>query len=760
MSSRNKTLQPELTRRALLASLAGGSLVLAAQIEAAPLVSLVEPGTLLAFEPDLFLSIAPDGGVTIVAHRSEMGTGIRTALPMVVADELGANWDRCEIVQAGSAPQLGSQNTDGSRSVRRFFNRMRVAGATARTMLERAAAAEWGVDAAECHARGHAVEHEGSEKRLEFAELVEAAAKLAVPKPDELKFKSAEERTLIGTNVPLTDLGGLTRGTATFGLDARLDDQLFAVIARSPVLGASPTSFNADKALEVQGVVDVVELPSYQGAPVFQALGGIAVLATNTWAAIKGREALEIEWGESPHDDYDSGALEEALAESARSPGKVWREAGDVEAVFADASDSSVVEADYYVPLLAHAPMEPPCALADVLTDDDGNVTSCEVWAPTQNPQAASDTLAQVLGMQRGSPIVNVTLLGGGFGRKSKPDYVVEAAMLSRLMGQPIHVTWTREDDLRHDYYHAVAAVHMSAVCDDEGKPKAWLQRSAFTPINSTFAPGTRDGGAGEMGMGFTDLPYVLDNLRVENGPGDAHVRIGWLRSVAHIYHAFGVCSFPDELAHRAGRDPLEYLMELLGKDRHLDLTGVEYGNGGESTDDYPIDIGRLKHVTERAAKMAGWGRKLPKGSALGIACHRSFLSYCANVVEVEVSKKGELRIPKVWSVIDAGTVVHPDRVRAQMEGAAVFGASLALFGEISAKDGRVEQSNFDDYRIARMTEAPQEVEVEIVASEAPPAGVGEVGVPPFAPALCNAIHAATGKRIRRLPLAQHDLSW
>lgn len=760
MSSATNNPSSSLSRRGFIASLSGAGFLLAARAGASPLIALVTDPGALDFEPDLFLSIAPDGLVTIVAHRSEMGTGIRTALPMVVADELGANWDRVKIVQAIGDRRYGSQNTDGSHSIRRFFDRMRVAGATARTMLERAAAQQWGVDPSECRGQAHEVLHEGSGKKLAYGDLVEAAAALGVPKPTELDFKPSAERTLIGTNVPLTDMDGLVSGQGTFGMDARLEDQLFAVIARSPVLGAPVKSFNPDEAMKVAGVVDVIELPGFEGAPLFQALGGVAVLAENTWAAIKGREALEIEWGESPHDDYDSSELEAALEASARESGKVWREAGDVEAAFADAKDDDVVEADYYVPLLAHAPMEPPCALADVRVDDNGAVTECEVWAPTQNPQAAQDSLAGTLGIPGEKAIVNVTLLGGGFGRKSKPDYIVEAALLSQMMGRPIHVTWTREDDIRHDYYHAVAGVHMSAACDENGMPKGWLQRSAFTTISSTFALGAREGGAGEMGMGFTDLPYAIDNLRVENGPGDAHVRIGWMRSVAHIYHAFGVCSFPDELAHRAGRDPLEYLMALLGEDRHLDMKGVQYGNGGESFEDYPIDIARLKHVTERAAKMAGWGRKMPKGRALGIACHRSFLSYCANVVEVEVSQDGTVKIPKVWAVIDAGLVVHPDRVKAQMEGAAVFGASLTLHGEISAKEGRIEQGNFDDYKIARSTEAPQEIEVEIVQNDAPPAGVGEVGVPPFAPAMCNAIHAATGKRIRRLPLAKHDLSW
>ncbi len=752
-------LRPALSRRAFMASLSAGSLVLATRFASGASVSLVGSSA-LDFEPDLFVSIDPTGLVTILAHRSEMGTGIRTALPMVVADELGADWERVVIEQSIGDARTGSQNTDGSQSVRGFYDRMRIAGATARRMLEQAAAQEWGVDAEECNASEHKVTHKASKRSLGFGELVEAASKLDVPAPQSLRMRDKKEYRIVGKNVPLTDMDGLLDGSAKFGIDARLDGQLYAVIARSPVLGGTLVNYDSDAALAVDGVVEVLEIPPFEAPHSFQALGGVAVVATNTWAAIQGRKALAVEWEAGPNGAFESKAFEAELAESARTPGRVCRDEGDAVAALKDADPADVFSADYYVPFLAHAPMEPPCALANVELNSDGQVTHCEVWTATQNPQAAQGILAGTLGIPPEQAIVNVTLLGGGFGRKSKPDYVAEAAILSRDLGAPVHVTWTREDDIRHDYYHTVGAVHMQAVQDKQGKPTAWLQRSAFPPITSTFVAGARDGGAGEMGMGFTDLPYALDHLRVENSPASAHLRIGWLRSVAHIYHAFGVCSFPDELAHRAGKEPLSYLLELLGEDRHLKLDGVQYSNGGESMEDYPIDIARLRHVTERAAKLAGWGRKLPKGKGLGIACHRSFLSYCATVVEVDVSKSGVLSITKVSSVIDAGTVIHPDRVKAQMEGAAVFGTSLAVHGEITAKDGAVIESNFDTYPLARMNDAPKEIQVEIVENDAPPGGVGEVGVPPFAPALCNAIFAATGKRVRRLPIRHHDLSW
>lgn len=762
MSTTERTIDwaPGVSRRGFLASLSAGALVLAGRASGAGALQRLVQDEDLPFEPDLFVAIAPDGAVSILAHRSEMGTGIRTALPMVVADELGADWDRVTIRQAIGDERVGSQNTDGSRSIRRFYHRMRVVGATARTMLERAAAQTWGVEAPECKAREHAVVHASSDRRLGFGALVATARTLEVPPEDELVFRDPSERRYVGHDVPIADLDGIVTGGAEFGLDVRHAGQLFAVIERSPVLGGRVRSFDDARARAVPGVVDVLEVQPFEPPHGFQALGGVAVLAESTWAALQGRRALEVEWTDSDHSGYESTSFSAELAGEAREPGKVWREVGDVDAAFAAAPAEAVFEADYSAPHLAHAPMEPPCALAIVRKGGGGEPTSVEAWAPTQNPQAAQNQLAATFGLDKEEITVNVTLLGGGFGRKSKPDFIVEAALLSAATDRPVHVTWTREDDIRHDYFHTVSAMHLKAVLDERGLPAAWLQRSVFPPIFSTFAPGARDASNLEMGLGATCVPYAVPSLRVESGAADAHVRIGWLRSVAHVYHAFGICSFPDELAHRAGRDPYEYLMALLGDPRHVDLEGLDYPNHGEPLERYPFDVARLRHVTERAAELAGWGAPLPRGRARGIACHRSFLSYCANVVEVEVTRDGRISIPRATVVIDAGTVVHPDRVRAQMEGAAVFGASLALYGEITAEDGAVVQSNFHDYPVARIYDAPREIEVEIVESDALPAGVGEVGVPPFAPALCNAVFSATGKRVRELPLARHDLSW
>lgn len=743
-----------VSRRGFLAGLVGGGGLLLG-VGAAPVRALAGLAADESFVPDLWIAVAPDGAVTLVAHRSEMGTGIRTALPMLLADELGADWGRVSVSQAPGDPAYGDQNTDGSRSVTWFYDTMRQAGASARMMLERAAAARWGVDAAECSARDHQVVHQASGRSAGFGELAGAASEQAVPGEDELVLRDrAEWRHTGKQGVPLVDARGLSDGSATFGLDVRREDMLFAVIARPPVLGGEATAWDEDAALAVPGVRAVLPIPRFEGPHAFQPLGGVAVLADDTWSALRGREALAPTFSAGPNASYDSAAYREQLLATANAPGRVVREEGDVDAALSGAART--ISADYYCPHLAHAPMEPPCAVADAREG------SCRVWAPTQNPQGARGEVARALGLDVEAVTVEVTLLGGGLGRKSKPDVVVEAAVLSRVAGRPVHVTWTREDDLHHDYLHSVAACHLEAGLDEDGAVTGWLQRSVFPPISSTFVPAglppARQGGAGELGMGFSDLPFAVPALRVENGEAEAHVRIGWLRSVAHVYHAFATCSFLDELAHARGRDPLEHLLEMLGEDRILDLSSM--GGRQRGGDRHPWDVGRLKAVTRRVGELAGWGRRLPRGRGLGVACHRSFLSYVATVVEVDVSREGVISIPNVHTVIDCGVAVHPDRIRAQMEGGAVFGTSLALHGNITAQGGVIQQDNFDTYQLATMETAPRQVHVEIVESDAAPSGVGETAVPPFAPAFCNALFAATGVRVRELPIDQHDLSW
>jgi isoquinoline 1-oxidoreductase beta subunit len=702
--------------------------------------------------PNVYLGIDPDGTVWIVASRSEMGTTSRTTLPLVVADELDADWKRVKIEQAIADKRYGDQNTDGSHSIRSFYDAMREAGATARFMLIQAAAQQWGVPATECETELHVVVHRSTNRKAGYGELASAAAKLPVPKREELKFKTKSAWRYVGKGEVSYDLEALVTGKAIYGMDARVDGMVYASVEHPPVLGGKVKSYDDKEALQVAGVRQTVPIDPYQPPPAFQPLGGIAVIADNTWAAFQGRKKLNISWDNGPNETYDSDAYKKELRETAHKPGKVVRNIGDADAVFAKAV--KVYEADYYVPLLAHATMEPMVALAEF---KDGKVTA---WAPTQNPQAAQDIISKELGIAKEDVICHVTLLGGGFGRKSKPDYVAEAAVLSKKVGRPVKVVWTREDDIKFDYYNAVASMYMKAALGADGKPTAWLQRSVFPPIPSIFDVNAVYGDPNHLQQGWTDIPYDLPNLRIENGPAKAHVRIGWLRSVANIYHAFGIQCFTDELAHAAGRDPVDYLLDVIGKPRTIDFKGVEYPNYGAPYDAYPWETGRLRHVTEMVAEKSGWGkRKHGKGTGVGIAAHRSFLTYVATVVEVEVNDQGEVRIPRVDTVLDAGLVVNPEATRAQFEGAAVFGASIARSGEITATKGAINQSNFQDYPVARITEAPYQTNVYIVDSEAPPAGIGEPGVPPFVAALCNAIYAATGKRVRDLPITKLGLS-
>ncbi|MFT4648495.1 MAG: isoquinoline 1-oxidoreductase beta subunit [Glaciecola sp.] len=715
-------------RRTFLQGLfAGGGLVLAASLSTSEIFAgrTIEDAV---FEPGLFLKIDSQGIATILASRSEMGTGIRTVLPLVVAEELDATLDKVNIVQAIGDPDLGSQNTDGSKSIRQFYDPMRRLGATARAMLEMAAAEIWGVPVAEVSTKLHAVHHTDG-RTLGFGDLVAKASEQKKPKRRDLTFKSPEEWRFVGREHQVVDIHDFTVGQAKFGMDVKIEGMKYAVIAHSPVLGGKWKSYDAKAALAIPGVEQVVEMPFASKPYVFKALGGLAVIATNTYAAMQGRNALIVEWEAGANGSYDSVEYRKSLNKVVNEPGKVIDEEGDVDQAFKDAS--KVISADYYLPHLSHAPMEPPCAVAH--TTDEG----CELWAPTQNPQAVMDTVGGALGLAPSQITCNVTLLGGGFGRKSKPDYCAEAALLSREVKAPVQVVWTREDDIRHDYYHAVSAMHLEAGVDKKGRPQAWLGRTAYPSIMSTFDPSTTQGSGMESGMGFTNLPFPVANKRFEAGVAEAHVRIGWLRSVANIYHVFAVSSFTNELAHNAGQDPAQYFQDLIGD---------------------PED--RLARTAALCVEKSAWGEKLGKGKGRGLSAAEGFGSAVAVVAEVSVSKGGKLTIDRVDITIDCGLAVSPDRVRSQMEGSVIFGVSVAKYGEITAKDGAIVQGNFDTYRVARMSDTPTQINVHIAPSGGPLGGVGEPGVPPMAPAICEAIFQATGKRIRSLPLSGHDLSW
>jgi isoquinoline 1-oxidoreductase beta subunit len=708
-----------------------------------------------ALHPSIYLGIEPDGTVFIVTHRSEMGTGIRTSLPLVAADELDADVKRVTIEQGIGDARYGDQNTDGSRSIRDFFDAFRQAGASARLMLVRAAAAQWNVPASECQAVLHEVVHRPSGRKLGYGALAPAAGRLPVPKREELTFKQRSEWRYIGKDNAIYDLADICTGKAVFGMDVAREGMVYASVEHPPVVGGKVRSVDDREALQVRGVQKVIPIDPFKPPYQFQPLGGVAVIADSTWAAFQGRKKLKVDWDHGANAGYNSEAFRKQLSASVTQAGKVVRNLGNVDAEFA--KGGRIIEAQYYVPHIAHATMEPPVAVAEFR---DGKVTA---WAPTQNPQAVQDTVAAAVGIDKKDVICHVTLLGGGFGRKSKPDYVAEAAILSKRLGKPVKVVWNREDDIRFDYYHAVAAVYHKAAVDGRGRPTAWLFRSAFSPIAAMFDPTAQYGMSFEHDMGLNDLPFDVPNHRAENCPAPAHVRIGWFRSVANIYHVFGACSFADELAHAANRDSLEFQLDLLGPGKVLDLAaqGVkDYSNYGSKYDERPFDTKRLRRVLEIAGEKSNWGKRKPgNGWGMGIAAARSFTSYVASVVEVEVDDAGKVRVPHVYQVADAGTIINPERARSQFEGAAVMGVGLARTGEISAADGRILQSNFNNYQVARMTDAPRQVDVHLVESDALPGGVGEPGLPPVVPALANAIFAATGKRVRDLPLSKNKLA-
>ena len=708
-------------------------------------------------DPHVYIAVDASGLVTIVTNRSEMGTGVRTSLPMVVADEMEADWARVHVAQApGDEKTYGNQDTDGSRSVRHFIQPMRQCGAAMRMMLEQAAAARWGVDVAQVRAENHKVVHLASGNMLGYGELAKAASALPTPSVDNLKLKDPSAFRYIGTgSIPIVDLHDITTGQATYGIDAKLPGMKFAVIERPPVVGGKLVSFDPSEALKVPGVEKVMEVQGWPWPSKFMPVGGVAVVARNTGSAIKGREKLKVVWDNGPNATYDSAVFRKQMEETAAAPCKVVRNDGDADDALKSAA--KVVSAQYYIPHLAHASMEPPTATVHVRQGKAG--TECVAFAPTQSPGGCRDDLAKLLGIPVENVTVNVTLLGGGFGRKSKWDYVLEAALVSKAVDAPVKVTWTREDDVRHDFYHTVSVERIDAGIDADGKVVAWRHRSVAPTILSTFKAGADHAAPFELGMGLVDNPFNIPNLRCENGQCEAYTRIGWFRSVSNIPRSFAVQSMAAEIAAAMGRDPKDVLLELLGPDRIVDprksADVADFWNYGDPVETYPIDTGRLRRVAQLAAEQAEWGKALPPGQGRGIAAHRSFLSYVATVVHVAVDGKGKLTIPRVDTAIDCGFHINPERIRSQIEGAAVMGLSLAKRGQVTFKNGQPEQKNFDGFIVARIDEAPLDVRVHIVPADwdVPSSGVGEPGLPPFAPALCNAIFAASGKRIRSLPI-------
>jgi isoquinoline 1-oxidoreductase beta subunit len=724
------------TRRAFLKETAGAGagLVIAFQLDAGPLFAQAPPAKR---PPNPFLAwikVAKDGRVTLTVHKSEMGQGVLTSLAQI----LDVAWEAVGVEQAPTRPDLYDHGTGGSSSVRTSWQPLRQAAAAAREMLVGAAAERFKVDPAACRTEKGAVLHPPSGRRLGYGELVEAAAKRPLPDFEKLRLKDPKQFTIVGRSVPRSDVPGKVDGSGRFGLDVRVPGMLYAVIARCPTFGGKARRFDEAPARQVPGVRQVVAIDPVPGT---HSAGGVAVVAESTWAAIKGREALSVEWDHGPHAAESSESLRRQFEEITSRACPVFRNEGDAPAALQSAAKR--VEAVYELPFLAHATMEPLNCTVHVRPD------GAEAWIATQGPQWALEVIAGVAKLPPEKVTVHTTLLGGGFGRRYHADFVAEAAQVSQAAGAPVQVVWTREDDIGRCFYRPAACHRLQAGLDAAGRPVAWLDRMSSTSIGRFWDPPDKaKPEASELG-GAVNLPYAFPNLRVEYADARTGVPVMWWRSVEHSINGFVIESFLDEVAAAAGADPLAFRLSLLKPG-----TQVASPIDPEGT---PLSVDRLRACFELAAAKAGWGGSLPAGRARGIAGHFSFDSYVAEVAEVSVGG-GRLLVHRVVAAVDCGQVVNPDGVAAQVESAIAYGLSAALKGAITIKDGRAEQANFDGYDVLRIDEMPV-VEVHTVRSDAPPTGIGEPGLPPLASAMANAVFAATGRRVRRLPIRPADLA-
>jgi len=677
------------------------------------------------FAPNAWLQIGTDDVVRLTIDKSEMGEGNHTALAMLIAEELDADWTKVKVGPLPENPAGWSRrmSTGGSTSVRTSWDILRKAGATARAMLMTAAAQTWGADPAACSTANGIVSHTGTSHRLTYGALAAKAA--ALPVPANPPLKDPKDFRLLGKPTHRLDTPSKVNGTAQFGIDVRMPGMLVASIERSPVFGGKVKSFDATRTKAMPGVRHVVQLESTSWLGTGGAWGvgtesGVAVVADTYWQALEGRRALQITWDEGPNAALTD--IPGRLASLATQAGVSARKDGDASAALAAAAKK--IDAVYEVPFLHHATMEPMNCTAHVRAD------GCDVWAPTQNQTRAQEVAAEAAGLSKEKVRIHTTLLGGGFGRRLESDFVAEAVRISKAVNAPVKVIWTREDDTKHGFYRPATYNRLAAGLDAQNKPVAWTHHIVAPPILLKFGP-LQNGIDSTLIDGASDMPYTVPNVFVDQVAADMPgIPMGFWRSVGASQNAFVVESFMDELAVAAGRDPYEFRRELLqAKPRHL-------------------------RTLELAATKAGWGTPLPAGRGRGIAIAEWEPTTCAEVAEVSVAPDGTVRVHRVVCAVDCGPVVNPDTIAAQMQGGVVFGLSAALYGEITIENGRVKQGNFNDYQVLRMPEMPV-VEVHIVPSTDAIGGIGEPSVPPTAPAVCNAIFAATGKRIRRLPIGK-----
>ena len=737
------TAMPVLNRREFLKTGAAGS--------AALVIAFHVPGSAYATDEDdqeekpanplnAWVRITPDNRVTLILGKSEMGQGAMTALPMILAEELYLDWKQVSVEQAPTDPKIYDHGTGGSGSVAGSWLPLRRAGAAAREMLITAAAKHWNVSRATCKAKDGGVLHGARKQFLTYGELVESAAKLPVPDFNTVPLKNSNDFTIVGHDRKRFEAGAKSTGTAKFGIDSRMPGMEYAVIARCPVFGGKVAKFDATQAKAVPGVRDVISIDAVsEGA--FTS-GGVVVLANNSWAAIQGRKALNITWDEGPNADESSESLRKHFVENAAKPGKIVRNEGDADSALA--SGAKKVEAAYELPFAAHACMEPMNCTVHIRPD------GAEAWVPTQAPQWAQAVIAKVSGLPPEKVNVHTTLMGGGFGRRYQADFVMEAAQVAKATGKPVQVLWTREDDMQHDFYRPASYHKMQGAVDAQGKLAAWKHFQSSTSIAAVWDKNGKEKPEASEFATAAFIPYETPNFRVEYALAHSGVPRAWWRSVEHSSSGFVVETFVDELAAAAGADPLKFRLQLIGDARKIpDFTNPKEGK--------PLDTARLKGVLQLAAEKAEWGKPLPKGIARGIAGYYSFESYTAAVAEVSVDK-GQVRVHRIVYAVDCGRPVNPSGVVAQVESAAVYALSAMMKDAITIERGRVQQANFNDYDMPRMSEMPK-VEVHLVMSKEDPTGIGEPGLPVVAPAVGNAVFAATGKRLRRLPIRTEDLA-